>query len=414
MAHVHKDLQAAVDAVILSEGNKAKAAESLGIATSTLKGRLEKAALVGVKPSVTPPSAQGQIEKLKLHYEDKVRALEAEVRNLTREDLTADAVRKYFFGLAETSLNVPKWVNTATGAQRGPGVPTLFMSDFHWGEVVNPVEVDNLNEYNVDIARRRLKTLVDKTVHLAKDHMVLPQYPGIVAILGGDMVSGDIHQELADTNEGQTMQHVLDLAEHLASSLSHLADQFGQVFVPCTYGNHGRNTQKPRHKSAAYTSFDWLLSCILETHFKALKDDRVRFYIPAGPDAVYNLMGHTYLLTHGDRTGVKGGDGQLGAIGPISRGVMRIKKSYASLGQTVDTVLMGHYHQNVRLADAIVNNCLKGFDEYAMSNRFPPSAPNQSLWWTHPQYGITFECKVFVDEPSMKSDPEAWVQWRKE
>lgn len=111
--------------------------------------------------------------------------------------------------------------------------------------------------------------------------------------------------------------------------------------------------------------------------------------------------------------GVKGGDGQLGALGPISRGVQRIKKAYATLGQNVDTVLMGHYHQNVRLPDAIVNNTLKGYDEYAMSNRFAPSPANQAIWWTHPDYGITFESKIFVDEPEAKLEPDAWVKWRK-
>ena len=409
-----KELQAVVDAVVLANGNKAKAASSLGIPVSTLKDRLVAASAAGITPLVTPPDAKGQVEKLKFQYEDKIRGLEAEVRNRTREELTAEAVRKYFFGLSEKPASPPKWVGKRENLASGPGVPTIFMSDFHWGEVVNPVEVEGINKFNLDIARTRFKTLVDKTVHLCKDHMVAPEYPGIVCILGGDMVSGDIHQELAETNEGQTMQHVFDLFEHLSSGLSHLADIFGQVFVPCTYGNHGRNTQKPRHKGAAYTSFDWQLSCILEKHFKAIKDDRIRFYIPAGPDTLYNLMGHTYLLTHGDRMGVRGGDGQLGPLGPIARGVKKIKATYADLGIDIDTVLMGHYHQNLRLSDAIVNNCLKGFDEYAMSMRFSPSSANQALWWTHPDYGITFESKVFVDEPSVKTVPVNWVTWRGE
>lgn len=409
-----KDLQAAVDAVVLANGNKAKAAESLGVPVSTLKGRLAAASSAGITPLVTPPEAKGQVEKLRLQYEDKVRALEAEVRNKTREELTAEAVRKYFFGLAERDLDPPKWVAKAEGAPRGPGVPTIFMSDFHWGEVVNPIEVDGINAFDLDIAHTRLTTLVDKTVHLCRDHMVSPNYPGIVAILGGDMVSGDIHQELAETNEGQTMQHVFDLSENLASGLGRLADEFGQVFVPCTFGNHGRNTQKPRHKGAAYTSFDWQISCILKSHFKTAKDDRVKFYIPAGPDTLYTLMGHTYLLTHGDRMGVKGGDGILGPLGPIARGVKKIKATYSQLGIEVDTVLMGHWHQNIRLPDAIVNNCLKGPDEYAKSMRFPVSPPNQALWWTHPEYGITFESKVFVDEVQQKLDVRDWVTWRGE
>lgn len=41
--------------------------------------------------------------------------------------------------------------------------------------------------------------------------MVNPDYPGIVVALAGDMVSGDIHQELKETNEVPTIASVVEL-----------------------------------------------------------------------------------------------------------------------------------------------------------------------------------------------------------
>src|SRR5262249_54966342 len=125
-----------------------------------------------------------------------------------------------------------------------PGVPTLFLSDLHWGERVDPAEVNGVNEFNLAIARKRLKQVVDTSIRLLEILDPKMRYPGIVVPLGGDMISGSIHDELAATNELQTMPTVLDLFHHLVSAFKTLADQFGNVFVPCVSGNHGRDTKK--------------------------------------------------------------------------------------------------------------------------------------------------------------------------
>ena len=48
-------------------------------------------------------------------------------------------------------------------------------------------------------------------------------------------------------------------------------------------------------------------------------------------------------------------------------------------------VIMGHYHQYISIKGAIVNGSLKGYDEYAMGNRFAFEIPKQALWFTHPR-----------------------------
>ena len=88
-------------------------------------------------------------------------------------------------------------------------------SDFHWGEVVDKSQVYGVNSYNMSIAKQRLHTLVDKTIGICFDHMVNPNYPGIVLMLGGDMVSGDIHEELEITNEAPSGPVLVDLLENL-------------------------------------------------------------------------------------------------------------------------------------------------------------------------------------------------------
>jgi len=71
---------------------------------------------------------------------------------------------------------------------------------------------------------------------------------------------------------------------------------------------------------------------------------------------------------------------------------------------------MGHYHQYISLKGCIVNGSTKGYDEYAYSNRFTSERPQQALWFTHPEYGVTFQVPVVVDEPIKKKSKD-WVSW---
>jgi hypothetical protein len=296
-------------------------------------------------------------------------------------------------------------------AFKGAGVPTLFASDFHWGEVVDSTQIGGVNEFDMAIAHERLRTLVEVAIDLLRNHIAQDgEYPGIVFPLGGDMVSGDIHEELSATNEQEMMPVVVDLWGALVWAIERLADEFGQVFVPCVTGNHGRNTKKIRAKGRVYTSFDWLLYQFLAKRFEG--DPRVKFLIPNGSDAYYSVMGHRYLLTHGDQ--FRGGDGLIGALGPIIRGDHRKRSRNSQINQEYDTMLLGHWHQLIQLQRLIVNGSLKGYDEYASTNNFPFEKPRQALWLTHPDHGITFSAPVNVDRPGEKASTKAasWVAWK--
>jgi len=166
-----------------------------------------------------------------------------------------------------------------------------------------------------------------------------------------------------------------------------------------------------RHKQVAATSFDWMLYNMLEKHYVNAKDDRVQFQIPLGFDAYYKIYDVNYLLTHGDRLGVKGGSGVIGMLGPIARGVQKIKTEYATQKKPIDYVVMGHWHQYLSLKGIIVNGALKGYDEYAMSNRFSFEEPRQALWFTHPKHGVTFQVPVISEYNPTKKPKSEWVQW---
>jgi len=403
-----KQLQEAVDA-FHTAGSKTEAAKLLGLNPRTYDGRYRVAAGKGIKPTVPELKIQDGVDFMAELQEAKakIRTLETAADAQAKEQLTAEFIKKKIIQLKDENIDVPDWL-IRTPKEEVSGVPTLFASDWHWAEIVDPKQIGGVNQYNITISQQRARALIETAIDLLNNHLKNPEYPGIVFALGGDMVSGDIHEELMATNEVEIMPTVLDLFGVLTWCITTLADQFGKVFVPCVTGNHGRNTHKIRAKGRNFTSFDWLLYSFLAKRFEA--DERIKFLIPDGPDAYYSIFGHKYLLTHGDQ--FRGGDGMIGALGPIIRGDHRKRSRNAQIDQDYDTMLLGHWHQLIQLQRLIVNGSLKGYDEYANQNNFPYEPPRQALWITHPQHGITFSAPVNVERKRVVGRTE-WVSWTK-
>ena len=389
-------------------------AAALGIPRGTFEARVTAAIRRGLCTRadrgalVTPVAVANATGDTEAMLKDQVRTLRAQIAASQRESLTDEYVRREIFKLADAPVELPIWLRCATATSvDGPGVPTLFASDWHWGEVVDGKQINGVNEYNIEIAHRRARKLIETAISLLTEHMVNPQYPGIVFALGGDMMSGDIHEELSESNEMPVMPALVDLFGVLARCIDTLADVFGKVFVPCVTGNHGRNTHKPRAKGRNYSNFDWLLYTFLEKRFEA--DDRVQFLIPDGSDAHFQLYNVRYCLTHGDQ--FRGGDGMIGALGPIIRGDHKKRSRNGQIDLGYDVLMLGHWHQLIQLQRLIVNGSLKGYDEYAASGNFGFERPQQALWITHPTHGITFSMPVHVDSAPAAQKRE-WVSWQ--
>lgn len=397
------ELMEALNALEAHKGNQSAAARSLGIHRGTLAARVNAARSSQVKDEGTEINAEFA------EMETRLRAMTAEVSRLQADAITSAAIRHKIIGLANAvpTTTAPEWLCAAPTLAGSPGVPTLFASDWHAGEVVEPSQIGGVNEFNVEIFERRVRVMVERTVQLLRIISPNMDYPGIVLVLGGDMVSGNIHDELAATNEINTMPTVLLLYGVISWAIDTLKKEFGKVFVPCVTGNHGRDTHKIWNKDRHATSFDWLLYVFLEKKYE--NDPDVQFLVPDGPDAYYKIYNHRYLLTHGDQ--FRGGDGMIGALGPITRGDHKKRSRNAQIGMDYDTIIMGHWHQCIFLRKLIVNGSIKGYDEYAYNSNFPFEPPAQQLWITHPKHGKTFNMPVYVDEDTELTGraPEQWV-----
>lgn len=288
-------------------------------------------------------------------------------------------------------LQPVEWLAPKKPVKASAATLVLMLSDLHLDEVVEPAEVEGLNAYNRQIAQLRLKRFVDNTVKLSRHYLSGMKYDGCVLMLGGDIFSGDIHEELAETNEDTMLGSLLFWATELASSIDLLAGEFRRIHVAAVAGNHGRMTRKPRMKLRARTNFDWLLAKMLERHFAG--DKRLTFDIPESSDVLIPIYDSNHLLTHGDQA--HGGGGIGGIYPPIMRLRARKAQRYLAAGSSFDTLWLGHWHQYLPSPSLVVNGSMKGIDEYAFVNNFGYEPPQQALAIVVPEKGITVHAPIF-------------------
>ena len=368
-----------------------------------------------VKPLKSDAERLADANDLIRNKQNQIRALEKELRSRTQINDTAERWRTEVFGLDAYTREPPKWLNeTKKHGTHSMETPLVLCSDWHWGETVDPDQVGGQNAFNRKIAKQRVKLLGSTIIDLCFNHTANPNYPGIVLALGGDMITGGIHEDLRETNDGPVTLSVVEVEENLIGLITMLADNFGKVFVPCVPGNHGRTTLKPRAKNRVFDSWEWVIYQHLEQWFQ--DDPRVTIHVPNEVDAHFAIYGHRFMLTHGDTLGVRGGDGIIGALGPIARGALKVGRSEAQCGRDFDTLLMGHYHSYIPVGDAIpvlANGSLIGYNEYArLVLRAAPAAPMQALALIHPRRGITTQRKILLDTGERrKPGSSAWLSW---
>ncbi len=351
-----------------------------------------------VEPVAAPAPEAPLTTPERLHIARLKRSLadsQSYARDLEKQVLTGDVMREMIGSLGAPNVEAnPEWLRGANRQRSTHGTGVLFISDNHLDEVVNPREIGGCNEYNREIARFRMQNTFRNAISLLKGYMAAPMYDGIVCALGGDLVSGNIHDELVETNAAPMNSTMIFAEEVLTEGIGELADEFGSVHVPCVTGNHGRHHKKPRAKQRAIHNYEWSVYQRLVRNFR--NDGRVTFDIPEGPDAMFNVYKRRFCLTHGDQ--FSGGGGIGGIMVPIMRGLSKKSQRQVAIGDSFDVAMMGHWHQYIHTNALIINGSSKGYDEYASANNFTFEPPQQALWIEHPEVGATFRMPVLCDK----------------
>jgi hypothetical protein len=323
------------------------------------------------------------------------------VRDLETQLIGERSWREKMDRLSGASVEPVQWMPAPHIRRETVLTPILFTSDFQTGEVIRPEEIDGMNEYNADIFVERYQTMIDKTIELAENNTGATDFPGAIYLRGGDAISGEIHEELAETNDLSSVPAVKLLQRQEREGIRRLRDKIGRVRVISIPGNHGRTTRKPRAKGYTERSYETLLAWWLADGFA--DDPNVTFWTPASGDALFDCMGWSFLLSHGDRTGSRGGMGFVGPAATIARGHQKLYNNFTMTGRKVDCILTGHLHTSLKLERGYANGSLAGYSEYARDLRASPAPAMQWLLFSHPDHMVSHAFELKLSEKPMRS-----------
>ncbi len=333
---------------------------------------------------------QEQAEETKRQERDLraiLKAKDAEMAELRR-------LLDFTTAIDQAKLRPAKWLTPSRPGKNAPAIACITLNDTHFDEVVNVKEMEGYNAYDRQIAELRLRRWVTQTISLARDHIAGVEWAGLTVFAGGDLFSGDIHEELTETNADSLYGSVIHWIDLVESAILALADHFGRVHIATTVGNHGRNSRKPRAKGRVRNNIEWLFWRVVQRSLAS--DSRITWDIPEAFDTFVKVYGTRYKLTHGDQ--FRGGSGISGVLTPLMLGSYRKGRKSQSMGAPFDVLVLGHFHQYLTLPGLIMGGTSKGYDEYASSINVTPAPPSQAFWLTDPEWGVTIQAPIHVGD----------------
>lgn len=313
--------------------------------------------------------AKGEIRKMQADYGD---------------------LRGYFRDLDSTAIDLtiavqPQVYTPSKETKRvsSPCVAVLHLTDWHYGAVQDPDEIEDTNEFSPEILEARIRNLVVSFVDWVEAHRTAYKIDTCVILDTGDNISGDIHRELSVTNAFPTPVQAFRcgafLGEILCSIVPHFERTRMDFIVP---DNHGRLTQRPQAKQGGLNTHNYVVGHVAK--IVSAQQESLEFNIHYQNSKAVQVAGRSYLLTHGHD--IKGW------AGIPYYGIERkmAKEAMARMNEPdynkFHRAVMGHFHAPVAHPWYWIGGSASGTDAYD-HQQGRRSRPIQCAWIVHKVHG---------------------------
>lgn len=344
-------------------------AKRLGVARSTLQHYIG-AQLDGEVPKPEPVLSVPREEILTLEN----RELRALLKKARTSDVQTERIVEAIYDAVTPARLRFEPLPYDPDREIHPHKQVLLLSDLHGGEVVNAEALDGLGEYNWEILLERMQSIHRSLRSFAHNRPY--QIDELQVWMLGDMVSGAIHQEIAETNQFPAAEQAFKVGMVLGEFIENLVPHYPKVVVYGVAGNHGRLT-KERASKRVFDNFDWLAYRFAEVHLREyIAAGVVECHFPNSGFVVADVADLKFLLFHGD--GIK--STMVGVPwGGVIRFWAKIKAQYAATGTYLSGAALGHFHDpNALGGNLFVNGAVKGGDEWTLK-QFGHAAPPEQL-----------------------------------
>ena len=337
-------------------------------------------------------SKDKEIMRVKAQRDLAARKYEALLKDQIFMEHIIEMVREVI--VAMPRVTAPTLPKSSKGKPKLAEKAVLMLSDAHVGEVVDIEQTRGIAEYNFDIFRRRMEYLGDRVIDLLKNKLKGYDFEEIHIAMLGDIISGNIHEELQTTNEYTAIESVHGAAIIVSQFLMDIARQFPKVVVPCVIGNHGRMVGKPQAKNR-YVNWDYVFYNMVDALLQ--NQPNIQMIIPKSFYLIHKIFDFNVLMMHGDY-GINGGFAGIPFYG-VQRASFRLNELLSKEEELLDLIMMGHFHSLTTLdrvhgGSILMNGSIIGGTEYSVGKMFTSNQPKQMLLGIHPEKGKTWSYDI--------------------
>lgn len=310
-----------------------------------------------------------------------------EFERLKKKELEADAIIERLKLDGDVELYEIKIENKK---EHRVTIPIVQYSDWHIDEVVKSKSVLGLNEFNPEIAQKRVESLFVSTCKLIEHHQQNYDISEAVIALQGDFIGGWIHEELMQTNSESPLNAIRTVRNMILSGFKYIQENLDveKIHVVCISGNHSRNTRKIQFANFNDVSLEYGMYKDIKEISKQVGLDKFEFLIPTAEMTVVEMLGKRMLFAHGHEFKYAGG------IGGIYPSMLRWFNKIAKVFK-LDIAFIGHWHQSIFTQQCVVNGSIKGYDAYAMGKGLDYQPPSQNLTLLDSKYGFCLHQEIF-------------------
>jgi hypothetical protein len=265
----------------------------------------------------------------------------------------------------------------------------IIASDWHAEETVKSSTVLGLNEFNLEIAEKRIKNFFSNSIYMLKKKPV----DNLIFGLLGDLIGGYIHDELMQTNGLSPMEGIAFVKKLIISGLKAIHDELPElkkIVVVGIGGNHTRTTKKLQFNNGFAMNMEYFLYKDIEQTLTMMGLTKFEYVIPEGDLAYLDIYGKKLLFCHGFQFRSAGG------IGGVYPSMFRW---FGKMNQVIkiDKAFIGHWHSSIYTKEVCVNGSLKGYDAFAMGHGLAYEEPQQTFVILNKKRGFIFYSPIFAD-----------------
>lgn len=296
-----------------------------------------------------------ELEKAKIKLRDERTDLQRSIRESARVESFLELVERSMAKSVEPFEYKPSPIINSDEDM------IVCLSDLHAG-----IEINNWwNTYDTSILKQRLYKYLDEIADIQKTH----QCKNCYLVLGGDQISGLIHENLRLQNNENVVEQVKIAVTYIGEFIYVLQDLFENIDVYSIAGNHSRlNPNKNNHLRGE--ELDEMIPFCLKLQF--VNNDKVHIQ-DSDTNCIDNTVvafktrgGKRFYIVHGDKDTPSN----------------VVKNLTLMSGTKPDAIIMGHRHHtaldtehNVKVVQC---GSMVGTDDYCVDKRISGS-PEQSV-----------------------------------